>query len=78
MVAQADAAGFNTLLVQVRGRGDALYTSEREPRAESLAEYPAFDPLQAAIDEAHARGMAVHAWVNTHLVWGPIAPAAQP
>ena len=23
------------------------------------------------LDEAHPRGLAVHAWVNTHLVWGP-------
>jgi len=29
------------------------------------------------IKEAHARGMAVHAWVNTHLVWsGPRLPVS--
>ena len=74
MVEQADAGGFNTLLVQVRGRGDALYASAYEPRAESLPDDSSFDPLQVAIEEAHARGMAVHAWVNTHLVWGPVDP----
>ena len=78
MVAQADASGFNTLLVQVRGRGDALYASAHEPRAESLPDDPFFDPLQVAIEEAHARGMAVHAWVNTHLVWGPVDPPRSP
>lgn len=78
MVAQAAASGFNTLLVQVRGRGDALYASAHEPRAESLPADPAYDPLQVTIEEAHRRGLAVHAWVNTHLVWGPVAPPRSP
>ena len=70
MVEEAAGSGFNTLLVQVRGRGDALYASSLEPRREQLIDDPAFDPLQLVIDEAHARGMDVHAWVNTYLVWG--------
>ena len=78
MVAEAAGSGFNTLLVQVRGRGDALYASSLEPRAELLANAPPFDPLQIVIDEAHARGMAVHAWVNTHLIWGPVDPPRSP
>jgi len=71
MVEAADRAGINTLIVQVRGRGDAFYLSEIEPLAESMRGPSAFDPLQLTIDEAHRRGMAVHAWVNTHLLWGP-------
>ena len=74
MVEEAHGSGFNTLLVQVRGRGDALYDSDLEPRAEHLDDDPSYDPLAVAITEAHARGMAVHAWVNTHLVWGPVDP----
>jgi len=74
MVNDAAAAGFNTLIVQVRGRGDAFYASDLEPRAEGLNGPPDFDPLALTIQEAHRRGMAVHAWVNTHLVWGPTAP----
>ncbi|MGY8779648.1 MAG: glycoside hydrolase family 10 protein [Longimicrobiales bacterium] len=70
MVENAEAAGINTLLVQVRGRADAFYSSDLEPRGESVRE-PDFDPLELAIELAHNRGMAVHAWVNTHLVWGP-------
>jgi uncharacterized lipoprotein YddW (UPF0748 family) len=73
MVAEAAEGGFNTLLVQVRGRADAYYDSRWEPRAEQLRAAPtSFDPLALVIDEAHRRDMAVHAWVNTHLVWGPI------
>jgi uncharacterized lipoprotein YddW (UPF0748 family) len=76
MVEDADGAGFNTLLVQVRGRGDAYYASRWEPRAELLQD-SAFDPLELTIREAHRRGIAVHAWVNTHLVWsGPSLPVS--
>lgn len=71
MVERAAAAGINTLVVQVRGRADAFYRSSLEPRAESLLAPEDFDPLATAIEEGHRRGMAVHAWVNTHLVWGP-------
>ena len=78
MVAEAAGSGFNTLLVQVRGRGDAFYASSLEPRAERLPDNPAFDPLRLVIEEAHARGMAVHAWVNTYLVWGPVDPPRSP
>ena len=79
MVQRAEEAGFNTLIVQVRGRGDAFYASRWEPRAESLEGQPGgFDPLQLVLDEAHRRGMAVHAWLNTHLVWGAGAPPAAP
>jgi uncharacterized lipoprotein YddW (UPF0748 family) len=71
MVQNAAEAGFNTLIVQVRGRADAYYLSAIEPRAEGMVGPPDFDPLALTIEEAHRRGMAVHAWVNTHLVWGP-------
>ncbi len=70
MVARADQAGINTLIVQVRGRADAFYRSSLEPRAEPMTGPDDFDPLRLTIEEAHGRGMAVHAWVNTHLVWG--------
>ena len=78
LVEQAAASGFNTLFVQVRGRGDALYRSLLEPRPEFLSDQPRFDPLQLAIEEAHARGLAVHAWVNAYLVWGPADPPRDP
>src|SRR5690242_19753955 len=46
LVTTAHQQGFNTLLVQVRGRGDAYYTSALEPRSADLARQPAsFDPL---------------------------------
>ena len=69
-VGLAKKYGFNTLFVQVRGRGDAFYESSYEPRSESLAKAPRdFDPLAYAIEEGHKAGLEVHAWMNTFLVW---------
>ena len=68
MVRAADAGGFNTLLVQVRGRGDAYFNSTIEPRASELLAKPEFDPLKTTLDQAHAAGLKVHAWVAVNLV----------
>jgi uncharacterized lipoprotein YddW (UPF0748 family) len=68
MVTAAQAGGFNTLLVQVRGRGDAYYNGTLEPRASELASKPAFDPLATVLADAHAAGLKVHAWVAVNLV----------
>src|SRR4030095_8468635 len=69
MVGAAADNGFNTLIVQVRGRGDAYYKSSVEPRAIELKDQPAeFDPLSTTLQEAHKRGLKVHAWLNTSLL----------
>ncbi len=69
-VALAKKYNFNTLFVQVRGRGDAFYNSVYEPRSEELRGTPDdFDPLAVAVEEGHAAGLEVHAWMNTFLVW---------
>jgi uncharacterized lipoprotein YddW (UPF0748 family) len=68
MVAAATNGGFNTLIVQVRGRGDAYYRSGLEPRATELATRPGFDPLAETIQRARPAGLRVHAWVAVNLV----------
>ena len=69
MVSDAANAGFNTLIVQIRGRGDAYYQSRWEPRASTLNAQPAaFDPLALVISEAQRRRLRVHGWINTHLI----------
>jgi len=69
MVESAKENGFNTLIVQVRGRGDAYYRSSREPRAVELKEQSReFDPLAVTLVEAKQRGLKVHAWLNTSLL----------
>ena len=71
MVASASEHGFNTLFVQVRGRGDAYFNSGRELRATALASQPeAFDPLAETLMRAHDAGLRVHAWLNVNLVAG--------
>ena len=69
LVERARSARFNTLIVQVRGRGDAYYRSRWEPRAGALKSQPAaFDPLAYTLAEAKRANLRVHAWVNTHLL----------
>jgi len=69
LVRTAREHGFNTLLVQVRGRGDAYYNGGVEPRAAELLRQPlTFDPLQAVLTAAHDAGLRVHAWVNVNFV----------
>jgi uncharacterized lipoprotein YddW (UPF0748 family) len=78
MVAAAQAGGFNTLLVQVRGRGDAYYSGTIEPRASELAGRPSFDPLATVLADAHAAGLKVHAWVAVNLVSSSVSlPASR-
>jgi uncharacterized lipoprotein YddW (UPF0748 family) len=63
---------LNALILQVRPSADAIYPSTLEPWSEYLtgeqgrAPEPAWDPLQAWIDAAHARGIELHAWFNPY------------
>ena len=68
VVEQAAAGGFNTLLVQVRGRGDAFYHSSLVPRSPVLQPRVGdFDPLARLLERARAKNLQVHAWVNVLL-----------
>jgi uncharacterized lipoprotein YddW (UPF0748 family) len=63
------ANGINAVMLQVRPSADALYArGRREPWSAVLTgtqgQNPGWDPLQFAIDEAHKRGMELHAWLN--------------
>lgn len=64
---------FNTVFFQVRSRGNAMYKSRYEPWAAeltgSLGKDPGWDPLDFAIEEAHKRGMELHAWFNVTKVY---------
>jgi uncharacterized lipoprotein YddW (UPF0748 family) len=69
MVESARAGLFNTLLVQVRARGDAYFNGGVEARATPLnRQHADFDPLQTVLTAAHAAGLRVHAWINVGLV----------
>eukprot|EP00850_Spirogloea_muscicola_P009822 SM000056S17940 [mRNA] locus=s56:205920:210628:+ [translate_table: standard] len=63
----------------VRGNGTAHYASRVEPWSE-VYDYrsPGFDPLALALREAHARNMALHAWVNVMPMWRGLHPPTCP
>ncbi len=73
IVDNAALAGFNTLFFQVRGTADAFYTPGLEPWAQRLSgvlgQDPGWDPLALMIGKAHAKGIQVHAYINTYPVW---------
>jgi uncharacterized lipoprotein YddW (UPF0748 family) len=66
----AERLHLNALLLQVRPACDALYQSSLEPWSEYLtgqmgkAPQPLYDPLHFAVQEAHKRGIELHAWFN--------------
>ncbi|MDX1417259.1 MAG: family 10 glycosylhydrolase [Candidatus Promineifilaceae bacterium] len=66
-------AGFNVIFFQVRGVADAYYTPGLEPWARrltgTLGKDPGYDPLERLIEQAHARGVQVHAYLNAYPVW---------
>lgn len=65
---------FNAVVLQVRPTADAFYQSKREPWSiyltgdQKIAPDPLYDPLAFAIDEAHKRGIELHAWLNPYRV----------
>lgn len=64
--------GINTVFFQVKPDGTALWPSKILPWSDMLTGQigrdPGYDPLQFMLDEAHKRGMKVHAWFNPYRV----------
>ena len=80
---RARALNLNTIILQVRPAADAIYPSKLEPWTEYLAGQqghdPGYDPLQFWVEEAHRRGLQLHAWFNPYrarhqLAKSPFAP----
>ncbi len=70
IIDNAAALRFNTILFQVRGDGTVCYRSKIEPRFAGLNNGLATsDPLQIAIDYAHGKNIALHAWINVYPAW---------
>jgi uncharacterized lipoprotein YddW (UPF0748 family) len=73
MIALLDCAQrlhLNAVFFQVRSVCDAMYASPLEPWSEYLTgvqgkmPQPFYDPLAFAVQEAHKRGLQLHAWFN--------------
>ena len=62
--------GMNAIILQVRPSGDALYQSSLFPWSKYLtgtagtAPAGGFDPLAYWVEQAHALGLEIHAWIN--------------
>ncbi len=65
---------FNTILFQVRGRGEVMYNSDIEPMSSLVSSDRGgkhmFDPLEFVIEESHKRGISCHAWMVTYPLGG--------
>lgn len=59
---------MNAIIFQVRPNADAVYQSRLEPWSHWVSgaqgRSPGYDPLAYCIQQAHARGIEVHAWFN--------------
>jgi len=73
---------LNAVVFQVRPASDTLYASPYEPWSELLTgtqgkpPTPFYDPLAFAIEEAHKRGLELHAWFNPFRARLPTAKSA--
>jgi uncharacterized lipoprotein YddW (UPF0748 family) len=74
---RAASINLNAVILQVRPSADAMYPSQKEPWSTFLtgrmgqAPVPFYDPLAFAVEEAHARGLELHAWVNPYRAHDP-------
>ncbi|MDR2585579.1 MAG: family 10 glycosylhydrolase [Prevotellaceae bacterium] len=66
------AANLNAVFFHVRTTCDAFYNSKYEPWSHFLSTErgadPGWDPLEFAVEEAHKRGMELHAWLNPYRI----------
>ena len=64
--------GLNVVIVQVRPFGDAVYPSKIFPWSHLVTgtqgKDPGYDPFAIMVEQAHARGLAIEAWVNPYRV----------
>ena len=69
---EASEHGINAVIFQVSPTADAFYKSSYLPWSSYLTgtfgKDPGFDPLKFAIQEAHKRGIELHAWLNPYRV----------
>jgi uncharacterized lipoprotein YddW (UPF0748 family) len=78
MLDHAAAIGLNAVLLHVRIASDAMYPSPYDPWSALLTgksgegPRPAYDPLAYAVEEAHARGLQLHAWFNPFRAMLPV------
>ncbi len=66
---RAAELNMNAVFFQVRSTSDACYISEMVPVSPYMnCEELTYDPLEFIIEEAHKRGIELHAWFNPYRV----------
>src|SRR5947209_12503616 len=69
---RAVSLNLNAVVLQVRPGADAFYASPYEPWSQFLtgrqgrSPEPPWDPLAFAVEQAHKRGLELHAWFNPY------------
>jgi uncharacterized lipoprotein YddW (UPF0748 family) len=69
LVARVVQANANTIIAQVRRRGDSFYLDSHEPFTEDAGVEPGLDPLAYLLERAHGAGLEVHAWVAANTIY---------
>ena len=71
----ARSNNFNAVVLQVRPTADTFWPSSKEPWSRWLTgtqgQDPGYDPLAFATEQAHARGLQLHAWFNPYRAHHP-------
>lgn len=78
LVADAQDANVNALIVQVGRRFDCFCNDALYPRTDAAIAPAPYDPLAEVIEQAHAVGIEVHAWVNATTLWNQASPPSSP
>ncbi len=62
---------MNTVIMQVRPMGDAIYPSDYYPWSTYITSdrsNPGYDPLEIMVDIAHENGLKIEAWINPYRI----------
>lgn len=78
LVAAATDVGANALVVQIGRRFDCFCNEAVYPRTDASIDPAPYDPLAEVIEQAHAAGLEVHAWVNATTLWNSATPPSSP
>ncbi|MGB9589684.1 MAG: glycoside hydrolase family 10 protein [Candidatus Hydrothermia bacterium] len=76
IISMAEELGITDIYYQAVVGGYAYYDSKILPRSQYLSRVSGseYDPLDSLTKEAHLKGMRVHAWVNSLLIWSGEEP----
>lgn len=72
IISDCKYGGFNTLIVQVRPFGDALYESDIFPSSHIISgeqgKEIGYDPLEIMVEMCHQNKLDIHAWINPYRI----------